>query len=190
VKRRNFLLQTCAGLAGTALSFAAEKDANAEPAPGSATVAPRVQLQPAQPILHPSILQTQSDLARIKARVLTGEEPWKSAWDRWLAELVSSLDFHPQPSAHVVRGESGAGQRSGGELMASTAAAASHANQWVVTGDEAHANKVIEIFDAWSALLADFIENDAMLIAGWTGGEFATRRRFCAPPTPDGQVGQ
>jgi len=90
-----------------------------------------------------------------------------------MAEPVSSLDFRPQPFAHVVRGASGAGQKGGAELMASAAAAASHVNQWVVSGDEAHARKVIEIFDAWSALLADFSENDAMLIAGWTGGEFA-----------------
>lgn len=109
----------------------------------------------------------------MKAKVRAGQEPWKSAWDRWLTEPTSSLGFVPKPFAHVVRGAYGAGQQGGAELSASAAAVDSHIQQWVVTGDEAHARKVIEIFDAWSSTLADFAENDAMLLAGWTGGEFA-----------------
>jgi hypothetical protein len=61
--------------------------------------------------------------------------------------------------------------------------------QWFVTGDEAHARKAIEILDAWSGTLADFFENDAMLLAGWTGGQFcnaaeilrATYPKWAAP---------
>src|SRR6185437_12744707 len=41
-----------------------------------------------------------------------------------------------------------------------------------VTGDKAHAAKVIEIFNAWSPVLKDFQLNDAKLLAGWTGHEF------------------
>ena len=58
-------------------------------------------------------------------------------------------------------------------MTASANAANSHVLQWFVTGNEAYARKSIEIFDAWSATLVDFYENDAMLLAGWTGGEFA-----------------
>jgi hypothetical protein len=58
-------------------------------------------------------------------------------------------------------------------LSASANAANSHVLQWFVTGNEAYARKAIEIFDAWSATLVDFYENDAMLLAGWTGGEFS-----------------
>lgn len=173
MKRRNFLLQTCAGLAGTALVPAAGAETGVRPDHPAAQQAHPTDFPAGRPLQHPGILQTKADLARMKAKVQAGEEPWKSAWERWMAEPVSSLDFHPQPFAHVVRGASGAGQKGGAELMASTAAATSHVCQWIVTGKEAHARKVIEIFDAWSALLADFSENDAMLIAGWTGGELA-----------------
>ncbi len=109
----------------------------------------------------------------MKAKVKSGEEPWKSAWDRLQAEPSSSLDFKPKPFAHIIRGAYGAGQIGGAELTASASAANSHVLQWFVTGNEAYARKAIEIFDAWSATLVDFYENDAMLLAGWTGGEFA-----------------
>ncbi len=108
----------------------------------------------------------------MKAKIRNGENPWKSAWDRWLAEPVSSLDFKPKAFAHIVRGAFGAGQIGGAQLSTSAAAVSSHVLQWYVTGEEAHARKVIEIFDARSSTLADFSENDAMLLAGWTGGEF------------------
>jgi pyridoxine/pyridoxamine 5'-phosphate oxidase len=44
-----------------------------------------------------------------------------------------------------------------------------------VSGDDAQARKAIEIFDAWLETLADAFENDAMLLAGWTGGQFCSR---------------
>lgn len=108
----------------------------------------------------------------MKAKVKAGEEPWKSAWDRLQAEPNSSLDFKPTAFAHIIRGAYGAGQKGGAELSASAAAANAHVIQWYVTGNEAYARKVIVIFDAWSGMLGDFFENDAMLLAGWTGGEF------------------
>jgi len=126
-----------------------------------------------RPIVHPGVLETRADLEFMKARVKAGEEPWMSAWTRLLADPLSSLDFKPKPTAHIVRGAFGAGQKGGAELTASVTAANSHVLQWYVTGEEAHALKAIEIFDAWSATLVDFYENDAMLLAGWTGGDWA-----------------
>jgi hypothetical protein len=166
MKRRTFLFEAGAGIAAASLPALAQTSAAAH-ASSAVTAAPH------RNIVHPGILQTRADLDFMKAKIHAGEDPWKSAWNNWLAEPVSSLDFKPSPSAHIIRGAYGAGQKGGTELSASAAAVASHVNQWVVTGDEAHARKVIEIFDAWSGTLADFSENDAMLLAGWTGGEFA-----------------
>jgi hypothetical protein len=166
MKRRTFLFEASAGIAAASLPAFAQAPASAHAASAPSTASHH-------PIVHPGILQTRADLDFMKAKIRAGEDPWKSAWDNWLAEPVSSLDFKPQPCAHIVRGAYGAGQKGGAELSASAAAVSSHVNQWVVTGDEAHARKVIEIFDAWSSTLADFSENDAMLLAGWTGGEFA-----------------
>jgi hypothetical protein len=169
IKRRAFLLQSGAGFAATALPGLGQASA-----PAKATQ--REEAASAQgtrrPIVHPGILQTRADLEFMKAKIQAGAEPWKSAWNVWLAGAVGSLDFKPQPVAHVVRGAYDAGDSGGQALQQSASAAENHALQWYVTGDEAHARKTIEIFDAWSGMLADFFENDAMLLAGWTGGQF------------------
>lgn len=175
MKRRAFLFEAGAGLTAAALPGLAQapgarKEAVAAHRPeATAASSPNAARHS---IVHPGILQTRADLEFMKARVKAGEEPWKSAWDRLQAEPNSSLDFKPKPFAHIIRGAFGAGQIGGAELSASASAANSHVLQWFVTGNEAYARKTIEIFDAWSATLVDFYENDAMLLAGWTGGEF------------------
>lgn len=117
-------------------------------------------------------MQTRADLEFAKAKITAGEEPWKSSWQIWLDSPVASLDFTPKPFAHVIRGAYDAGDHGGREIQESANAAENHVMQWYMTGNEAHARKAIEIFDAWSGTLADFAENDAMLLAGWTGGQF------------------
>jgi|HubBroStandDraft_5_1064220.scaffolds.fasta_scaffold06771_6 hypothetical protein len=169
MKRRTFLFEAGAGIAAASLPSLAQSPASTS----TSSAAPSKSAGAHRPIVHPGILQTRADLDFMKAKIHAGEDPWKSGWDHWLTDSVSSLDFKPQPFAHIIRGAFGAGQKGGAELSASAAAVSSHVNQWVVTGDEAHARKVMEIFDAWSSTLADFSENDAMLLAGWTGGEFA-----------------
>jgi hypothetical protein len=167
MKRRDFLLRSGAGIAATALPGFGQAPAAA----GSlASTSPAHTAHGA--FVHPGILQTRADLEFMKAKIKAGEEPWKSAWDRLQAEPSSSLDFKPEPFAHIIRGAFGAGQKGGGELTRSAEAVNSHVLQWYVTGNEAYARKAIEIFDAWSGTLADFFENDAMLLASWTGGDF------------------
>lgn len=122
--------------------------------------------------MHPGVSQTRADLEFSKAKINAGEEPWKSSWQVWLDSPLASLDFMPRPFAHVIRGAYDAGDQGGRELQDSANAAENHVMQWYISGNEAHARKAIEIFDAWSGTLADFAENDAMLLAGWTGGQF------------------
>ena len=170
MKRRTFLLHSGAGLAAAALPALGQTEA------GAAHDEKRDAAQAAEglhrPIVHPGVLQTRADLEFMKAKIKAGEEPWKSSWQIWLDSRVASLSFQPKPFAHIVRGAYDAGDKGGRELQASASAAENHVMQWYVTGDEAHARKAIEILDAWSSTLADFAENDAMLLAGWTGGQF------------------
>jgi hypothetical protein len=125
-----------------------------------------------QPFAHPGMYQSRSDLEFMKRKVLAGEQPWKGAWDRLVKVSYSSMDFDPKPTAHVIRGPYGRPSIGSNELSASGKAAYSQALQWYVTGDKAHARKAIEIIDAWAPVLQDFAQNDAKLLAGWTGHEF------------------
>ena len=122
--------------------------------------------------VHPGMLQTRQGLALMKEKVTADEEPWKTAWSNLCAERYSSLDFQAKPVAHVVRGPYGRPSIGDRELTESANAAYSQAIQWVVTGDKVHAQKAIEILSAWSGTLWDFEDNDAKLLAGWTGHAF------------------
>jgi hypothetical protein len=172
MKRRSFLLQSGAGIAAAALPHFAQSAEDTTIGTSTHKDSGAIRASTPRAIVHPGILQTRADLEFMKARIKAGEEPWKFAWDRLQAEPNSSLDFKPQPFAHIIRGAYGAGQKGGAELTASASAVNSHVLQWYVTGSEPYARKAIEILDAWSGTLADFFENDAMLLAGWTGGEF------------------
>jgi hypothetical protein len=125
-----------------------------------------------RPFVHPGMLQSRADLDFMKQKVATAEAPWKSAWEFLLRQSESSLEFKPQPFARVIRGPYGNPSVGGNELLMSARAAHSHALQWVVTGKQAHADKVIEILAAWSPVLQSFHENDAKLLAGLTGHAF------------------
>lgn len=173
MKRRTFLLQSGAGLAASALpGFGQAKAPGAEGVHPEGSNASTGAHSAHRPIVHPGVLQTRADLEFMKAKIKAGEEPWKSSWQIWLDSPVGSLEFTPKPFVHIIRGAYDAGEKGGRELQDSANAAENHVMQWYVTGDEAHARKTIEIFDAWSGTLADFAENDAMLLAGWTGGQF------------------
>jgi parallel beta-helix repeat protein len=126
----------------------------------------------AENFVHPGMLQTRSDLEFMKGKVAAGEEPWKTAWSNLCSESYSSLNFQPKPVAHVVRGPYGRPSIGDRELTESANAAYSQALQWVVTGDKVHAQKAIEILNAWSYTLWDFQDNDAKLLAAWTGHTF------------------
>lgn len=173
MKRRTFLLQSGAGLAAAALPAFGQAQTpitdGAHRKTANAAAAERVNHHA---IVHPGVLQTRADLEFMKAKITAGEEPWKSAWQIWLDSPLASLDFTPKPFVHVIRGAYAAGEKGGRELSESATASENHVMQWYVTGNEAHARKAIEILDAWSGTLADFFENDAMLLAGWTGGQF------------------
>lgn len=123
-----------------------------------------------QPFTHPGMLHTKQDLTFMKEHV--HEEPWKTAYANLCAQPFSSLDFKPEPHTHVIRGPYGKPSIGDKELSGSANAAYSHALQWVVTGDEKHANKAIEILNAWSGVIWDFQLNDAKLLAAWTGDYF------------------
>ena len=118
------------------------------------------------------MLNTREQLDAIKQRVGSGQEPWAAAWDSLRSGREASLDFTPEPFAHVVRGPYGKPSIGDRQLSSSSRAAYSQALQWAITGDQAHADKAIEILNAWSSVLWTFQDNDAKLLAAWTGDDF------------------
>src|SRR4051812_3092488 len=68
----------------------------------------------AQPFVHPGVDQSAKDLAYMKAKVLKGEEPYKSAFDR--LKVATDTAFMVTPFTHVLRGPYGKPNIGGNDL--------------------------------------------------------------------------
>ena len=121
----------------------------------------------AQKFIHPGVDQTSKDLEYMKKMVLTGEEPYKSAFER--LKTASDTTFTVRSHTHVLRGPYGRPNIGGDDLSKSANMAYNYALVWYITNDKKYANKAIEILNAWSPVLWDFDYNDAKLLAAWTG---------------------
>jgi parallel beta-helix repeat protein len=126
----------------------------------------------AQSFVHPGMLHTKAQLAFMKQKVQGNQTPWQAAWEVLQNGRGSSLEFSPQPFTHVVRGPYGKPSIGDRQLSSSARAAYSHALQWTITHNKAHAQKAIEILNTWSNRLWTFQDNDAKLLAAWTGDDF------------------
>ena len=74
----------------------------------------------------------------------------------------------------MVRGAYNNPNRGANEFMEDGSAAYSHALQWALTGDKAHAEKVVEILDAYATMLESVDGHDARLLVGMAGIKYVT----------------
>jgi len=101
--------------------------------------------------VHPGISHKMSDLERIKRMVEAGKDPWFSSYQELAADSKASYNY-------VVRGDPSfteLGRDSGvnyGAWNSDIRAAYYNAIRWIVTGDARHADKAVEIFNAWRNL--------------------------------------
>jgi hypothetical protein len=136
---------------------------------GSAGPAPAAA--PAPPVtafVHPGLLHTQADLARIKDRLRAGESPWREGFEKLRSHPQSQPDYRMRgPFAEVVRGPRES--RHIAELEADANAAYQNALLWCLTGNPAHAGKAREIVNDWAATLRKITGHDRHLAAALCG---------------------
>jgi len=137
--------------------------ANATAHPAAAeSAAPR-------PFRHPGVLHTQQEIEFVKSRLAAGAEPWQSAWQELRKRPVAQLDYRPKPRADVVRGAYNHPNIGANDFLRDGSAAYTHALQWALTGNPAHALKAVEILNAWSRTLKSVGGHDAKLLIGMGG---------------------
>ena len=121
--------------------------------------------------VHPGLLHTRADLERMRQRVATGQEPWKSGFEALRTNRCSRSDWRLNgPLETVTRSPLNA--QGNGQMVMDGNAAYQNALMWCITGDEAHAKKAIEILDAWSGTLKKMDGRDVQLSAGLNGFKF------------------
>ncbi|WP_411827860.1 alginate lyase family protein [Luteolibacter sp. AS25] len=119
--------------------------------------------------VHPGILHRHEDLQRIRNGVMKALPPYREGFE--------VLKNHPQ-SANDYKVEGGfaeTGRKPGvrkSEHEIDANAAYQNAMMWAITGDQPHAEKAIEILNAWSSDLKRITGKDAILCAGISGFKF------------------
>ena len=121
--------------------------------------------------VHPGVVHTKEDLILIRQSVAENKEPWKSGYERFKADRHSSADYRVQGGFREFGRNPTIHNR---EAIQDASAAYQNAIMWVITGDQEHAKKAIEILNAWSSRLEVITGRDRILAAGISGIKFVT----------------
>jgi len=122
--------------------------------------------------VHPGISHSQGSIDFIKSKIAANEQPWKDAWEQLRDSKIASLERKPNPRPHVERGSYNKPDIGSSEFLRDASAAYTHAIQWALTGNDAHAKKSAEIIDAWSRTLETITNHDAKLLIGMGGHKY------------------
>ncbi len=123
-----------------------------------------------RPFRHPGLLHGADDLDRMARQVADGKEPWAAGLAKLAGHPQSQSDYRMRGPVRVVNRPG-----DGNSAMASDANAAyQNALMYCLTGKRKHAEKAVEILDAWSGTLKEIKGHDAQLAAGLYGFKFVS----------------
>lgn len=113
--------------------------------------------------VHPGILHSREDLERMKNAVAIKEQPIYAGYQVFIQNPASQYTYKMQGPMEMVGRNPTVGQ---GAYDSDANAAHQNAVMWAITGDRRHAEKAIEIVNAWSKTLKSITGRDAVLMAG------------------------
>jgi hypothetical protein len=101
---------------------------------------------------HPGISHKRSDLDRMKYMVQAGKEPWKSSFQNLSQNPYASYNYAVQGDPSVTRlvEPSSIAGYNYEKFKYDALAAYYNAIMWYITGDERHAKKSVQCFNAWA----------------------------------------
>ncbi len=128
--------------------------------------------------VHPGLFHTNNDFLRMKLKVEAGEEPWISGWNVLCANSHSSYNYNMQgPVVKLIRGGNSTEEPENDNYATAfndAAAAYQNAVRWKISGENLHAEKAIQILNAWANTCLEISGNsNKALAAGIYGHQFA-----------------
>jgi hypothetical protein len=97
----------------------------------------------AQTFVHPGGLHTQTDLDRMKTKVVAGAHPWIDSWNALIVHPKAQNTYMPAAQANM-----GVSRQ---RASADAVAAYLNALRWYISGDTSYAACSRRILDAWSS---------------------------------------
>jgi hypothetical protein len=137
--------------------------------------------------VHPGLWHTHSDLELIRNNVLSGVDPWKTAYDKFSVDSFSLANYTMRgPKPVIARGAISNYTAFTSDVRAAYQNAimcmlidgrritrAANFFTGYITKDVAHWNRSTTILDAWGSGLTNIIGTDASLLVGLEGDMFA-----------------
>ncbi|GAM34952.1 hypothetical protein TCE0_015f02876 [Talaromyces pinophilus] len=120
--------------------------------------------------IHPGLWHTHDDLERIRNGVLSGKEPWKSAYANFSVNAYSQANYTMKGPYSVLCRGSCSNYTS---FSQDVRAAYQNALMWYITKDQGHWDRATTILDAWGSNLTNIIGTDTSLLVGLEGDLFA-----------------
>ncbi|MEV7197518.1 alginate lyase family protein [Streptomyces sp. NPDC093510] len=140
---------------------------------------------------HPGVLVGKEQLGRARAHVRAGEQPWLGAFEQMRDSKYGAADYRARPYAVVACPPDTRPGRGCVEEREDALAAYTHALLWNVTGERAHAEKAVQIMDAWSRVITGHTEDNAGLQTAWAASSWARAAeavRYTYDGWTDGQL--
>jgi hypothetical protein len=123
-------------------------------------------------LVHPGILVNKGMLDFVKGKIAAGAAPWKAALSKVQSDSMGSLSYTATPHATVECGPTSNPDIGCTDEKNDVIAAYSDALIWYYTGDQKHADKAIQIMNAWSAVLKKHTNDNEQLQASWAAEIF------------------
>lgn len=162
---------------------------------GSAATRAQIAAHPEKPpagqtFAHPGVLVGKAQLTAARRHVARGQEPWRSAYRQMTGSKYADLGYKAKPYEKV---ECPPDTRPGQgcvEEREDAIAAYTQALLWNITGEHAHAEKAVQIMDAWSDKVKRHTEGNAGLQTAWAATSWAKAAelmQYTYDGWPDGQ---
>ena len=119
--------------------------------------------------VHPGVLVDQAQLDFVKAQIAAKKDPWLSAYNAAAASSLASLSYTPHPIADVQCGPVSNPDIGCTDEKNDSAAAYTHALLYYYGGDVAHAQKAVQIMNAWASTITKHELSNAPLESAWAG---------------------
>jgi hypothetical protein len=138
-----------------------------------------------RPFVHPGLLHTADDLARMKAAVAAKQSPVYDGYSAFAAHARSQSTYTLQNTGQITSWGRGPTNFQN-QAVADSAAAYQNALMWAVTGNRANADKARDILNAWSASLTMVTGADGPLGAGLQAFKFVNAAELLRHSDYDG----
>ncbi len=118
-------------------------------------------------LVHPGVLNSRAELEFIRARVAAKQEPWLGAFKALQGSRYATDNYQATPFSVVACGSYNQPNEGCNQIVEDGMAVYARALLWSITREQRHADKALQIIDAWARKYQKNTESNARLVVAW-----------------------